>query len=127
MMTLSVTLLYGGLLMLLLTALGMNVSLTRGKTASFIGAQVSPELNRVIRLHGNAAEWVPPFVVLLGLLEGSGLGSLPLHVLGGSFLAGRVLHALGVAKKNQASVVGATITYLCMSVASVWAVARHFA
>jgi uncharacterized membrane protein YecN with MAPEG domain len=121
-----VTLLYGGLLGLLLTSLGALVSASRGKVQSFVGGQVTPDLHRVIRAHGNAAEWIPPFIVLLALLELGGVGSLALHLLGGGFLLGRVLHAFGVLKKNPASVAGATITYGIMVVTGVWAVVAHF-
>jgi uncharacterized membrane protein YecN with MAPEG domain len=124
-----VTLLYGGLTALLLTLLGMNVTRLRRKHhAPATTVQLHPELHLAIRAHGNAAEWAPLGVVLLGLLEASGLGSTPLHVLGGALFGGRALHAAGFIWRPKGLAAGAaTINYLVMLVLSVWAIARHFA
>ena len=125
-MRLSVTLLYGGLCALLVTALGVWVSILRLRTGTYLGKELPRELVRPIRAHGNAAEWVPLGLVLLALLEASGVSSVALHVLGGTLLTERVLHAVGVLGKNRASMVAAALNYLVMSAMGVWAVALHF-
>jgi uncharacterized protein len=126
-MTLPATLIYGGMTGLLVTALGANVSRLRGTTTG-IGTPLPPELMRPVRAHGNAAEWVPLGILLLLVLELSGAGSrFTLHLLGGSFFLGRVLHAAGVYTRSPLSAVGAGINYLVLTVMSVWAIALRFA
>ena len=52
--------------MLLYFALALNVSLTRQRTKTGIGtgSDLSGPLNKAVRAHGNAAEYVPVFVTL---------------------------------------------------------------
>jgi uncharacterized membrane protein YecN with MAPEG domain len=124
----TITLLYGGLTSLLLALLGLNVSLARVSSGAGLHSQVDAEMHRRIRSHGNAAEWVPISVLLLLVLELSGAPSLPLHALGGSVFAGRLLHAGAVlGKKKLGSVIGATLTYVATISMSGWAVWMHFA
>ncbi len=125
-MSLSVTLLYGGLTAALVTLLGVNVSLLRLRKKAFVGQQPA-ELVFAIRAHGNAAEWVPLGLVLLAALELSGLGSLPLHLLGGGLLLARLLHAAGLYLKNGLGSAGATLNYVVVGAMSGWAVLLHFA
>ena len=56
----------------LLFGLGLVVSLTRGKTQVLIGVTDDPDhiLNRIVRVHGNTAEYAP-FLALLFLLCGA--------------------------------------------------------
>lgn len=125
-MTVSVSLLYGGLNVLLVTALGANVSRERGVQKAGLG-QVPEGLVRPVRAHGNAAEWTPLALVGLLLLELSGVGSLALHLLGGGFLLGRVLHAAGVLLKVPLSAAAAGLNYLTLGVMGGWALWLHFA
>jgi uncharacterized membrane protein YecN with MAPEG domain len=126
-MALQATLIYGGMTALLVTLLGANVSRMRG-TSVGIGDPLPPEMVRPVRAHGNAAEWAPLGILLLGMLELSGAGSrFTMHLLGGSFFLGRVLHAAGVYSRTPLSVVGAGINYLVLLVMSVWAIAQRFA
>jgi uncharacterized membrane protein YecN with MAPEG domain len=125
-LAISTTLLYGGLCALLVTALGTWVSLLRIKANSYIDKEPPPSLNRPIRAHGNAAEWVPLGVLLLLLLELSGVPATWMHVLGGSFLAGRLMHALGALANLKISTVGATVNYIVLAVMSGWCVFLHF-
>jgi len=124
-MSISVTLLYGGLNVLLVTALGMNVSRMRGVLKAGLG-QVPEGLVRPVRAHGNAAEWAPLGIFGLLLLELAGVGSLALHLLGGGFLLGRVLHAAGVLLKTPLSAAAAGLNYLTLAVMGGWAVWLHF-
>jgi uncharacterized membrane protein YecN with MAPEG domain len=121
-----VTLLYGGLNGLVVTLLGVNVSRMRG-TAVGIDAQLPEALRRPVRAHGNAAEWVPIGLVLLLVLEASGAGNrFWLHLLGGTFFLGRVLHAAGALGRNPLQAAGAALTYLVLLTMGVWAVAWRF-
>jgi uncharacterized membrane protein YecN with MAPEG domain len=121
----SVTLLYAGLCGLLVTLLGMYVSAQRSKHKAATG-QLPEAIIRPVRAHGNATEWIPTGLLLLLLLELSHIGNVSLHVLGGGFLLGRLIHAFGMLNKSPIGVVGAGINYLLMLVMSVWAVCQHF-
>jgi uncharacterized membrane protein YecN with MAPEG domain len=100
------------ILVLLYFALALNVSLTRQRTKTGIGtgSDLSGPLNKAVRAHGNAAEYVPIFVALFLYFLMSGAGGWitmlmtpsfnapphPLRALGalGTYLGG---FALGVA------------------------------
>lgn len=126
-MHVHVTLLYGGLTFLLVLFLGLNVSRARGTHKASFGTM--PEvMNREIRAHGNAAEWAPLAIILLLLLELSGVSSLALHLLGGSILLGRVVHGVGalIPKRNPLTTAGATMNYLVTLVLCVWVLVQHF-
>jgi uncharacterized membrane protein YecN with MAPEG domain len=55
-----------GVLVILYFALGLNVSRLRGQTQTGIGTGADPSgpLNKAVRAHGNAAEYVPIFLAL---------------------------------------------------------------
>jgi len=126
-MPFPVTLLYGGLTALLVTVLGGNVTRLRRRHRVPVDRPIPEELVRPVRAHANAAEWVPLGLLLLLLLEGSGVRSLALHLLGGFFLLGRVLHAVGVYSRSPLLTVGAALNYLLLLYMSLWAIVRHFA
>jgi uncharacterized membrane protein YecN with MAPEG domain len=123
---LKTTLLYGGLNALLVTLLGINVSLVRMRDSIYAGAELPKGLLRKVRAHGNAAEWVPLGIVMLLVLELSGAGPLSLHVFGGAFLVARLLHALGFLARLPTSVIGATLTYATLAGMSGYALWLHF-
>jgi hypothetical protein len=123
---LKVTLLYGGLCALLVTLLGINVSLRRMFGKIYVGAEVPKRMQVMVRAHGNGAEWVPLGIILLWLLESSGVPSLWLHIFGGTFLAARLLHAGGFILRIPTSVIGATLNYTVLATMSVWALRLHF-
>lgn len=125
-MSVPVSLLYGGLNALLLTALSINVSLARGRYKLGVASAHPPEFVRPLRAHGNAAEYVPVGLILLLLLELAGVGTVALHVLGGAFLAGRLFHAVGMLRPSPLAAVGAGINYLALLVMSFWAIWAHF-
>jgi uncharacterized membrane protein YecN with MAPEG domain len=121
-MLLHVSLLYGGLTVLLVTLLGGNVSRLRGKLQAGAGTALPPDLVRPHRAHGNATEWVPLWLALLVALELSGrVSPLWLHLLAGAFFGGRVLHAVGFYRRSSLVAVGAGLTYLVMLVMGGWA------
>ena len=67
----NIALMSGGLLALLLFGLSLTVSLTRGKTKRGYGTDSDPTawLTKVVRAQGNAAEYVPLFIILMLILE----------------------------------------------------------
>jgi uncharacterized protein len=86
-----------GVLVLLYFALALNVSRLRGKTKTGIGTGADPSgpLNKAVRAHGNAAEFVPLFVALFlyfSVTAPSGWISWVVVLV----TVARVLHAVGM-------------------------------
>lgn len=92
-MPLPVTAIYAGLAGLLLTLCAMRVPPLRMKLRQSLGDGGHADLQRAMRLHGNAAEHIPITLILLGLVEGLGGAPWLLHLIGGTLLLGRLLHA----------------------------------
>ncbi len=91
---LPVTSVFAGLLALWLIFLQSQVIAFRGKRRVALGDGGYEDGMRLIRAHGNAAETVPIFLILLGLAEGMGAPGWVVALLGMVFLVGRVLHGL---------------------------------
>jgi uncharacterized membrane protein YecN with MAPEG domain len=85
------------ILVLLYFVLAVNVSLTRGKTKTGIGTGTDPDgpLNKAVRAHGNAAEFIPIFVALFLYFLMSGAGGWITWVAIMVTIA-RILHAIGM-------------------------------
>ena len=86
-----------GVLVLLYFALALNVSRMRGKTKTGIGAGDDPSvpLNKAVRAHGNAAEYIPIFVALFLYLLLSGTGGW-LEWVAVIITVSRILQAMGL-------------------------------
>jgi uncharacterized membrane protein YecN with MAPEG domain len=84
-------------LVLMYFALALNVSLTRGRTHTGIGGGDDPSgpMNRAMRAHGNAAEYVPIFVALFLYFLVSGSGGW-IEWVAVIVTVCRVLHAIGM-------------------------------
>jgi uncharacterized membrane protein YecN with MAPEG domain len=124
----QVTLLYGGLLGLLVAALGINVTLVRWKVGVYVDPAAPPKkLFVAIRAHGNAIEWTPMLVIMMLLVEVSGGSSLWLHIVGGLVVLARVLHGVGFSTRLRTSVAGAGLTWLVAVWLPWWALWLHFA
>lgn len=93
-MPLPVTGLFAGLLALWLIFLQVRViGFRRGQKVS-LGHGESEMGERLVRAHGNAAENVPIFLIMLGLSEGLGTPAWVLGLIGALFTLGRVLHGV---------------------------------
>lgn len=99
----AITALYGGLLGLLFLALCWQVVNHRRKGRVGLGTGGNADLERAIRVHGNFAEYVPLFLVLLLVAELGGAPAWLLHVLGGVFVLSRAAHAWGLSKSGGTS------------------------
>ncbi len=86
-----VTPLYAGLLVLWFLVLAWRVIRRRGHGIS-LGDGGDPAMLRVIRGHGNFAEYVPLALLLLAILELCNFSAYVLHGLGAMLLVGRLLH-----------------------------------
>ena len=76
--------------------LALYTSRGRAKFKTGLGDGGHEELERRIRMHGNLTENAPMFLILLGLVESSGLHPWLATVLGPVFVVCRVSHAYGL-------------------------------
>ncbi len=94
----KITLLFASLHVLLMLALAARVVMHRRTHRIGIGHGGDKDLARKVRAHGNFIEYVPVALLMLGLLELSGLGAAWLWGLGGALLLARALHAYGLSR-----------------------------
>ena len=93
MTTVPLTLLFAGCCALVQCALTAWVIRRRAQTGIYFLDGGDEPLMRRVRAHGNFAETAPMALLLMALLEISGLGRAWLITLGVSLLLGRLLHA----------------------------------
>lgn len=114
-MLLPVTALYAAILTLILMALAINVTLHRRKLRVGLGDGSNPVMLRMVRIHGNAVEYIPIAVLLMVVYELNGGSHTILHVCGCALILGRVLHAAGLWNSDGQSpgrALGQTLTWL---------------
>jgi len=92
----TITGFYLGVLALLYVVLGLQVSRLRRGNRVVFGDGDNIKLRSAIRAHGNFAEYVPIIVLLVAMLEMSGLPATRVHLLMGALLVARLLHPLGM-------------------------------
>ena len=112
-----ISLLFASLHAIVYVALAMRVVLHRRATRIGVGHGGDEALTRRVRVHGNFAEYVPLALLLLALLELSGVGAGLLWSFGAALLAGRVLHAIGLGGSSGYSFgrfSGALLTFLVL-------------
>lgn len=123
-----ITAVYAALLGLLVVLLSVVVIKLRRSLRVGIGDGGNRDLQRAIRVQGNATEYVPLFLMLLAVFELNHGSPLFLHAMGAVFFLGRMLHAWGLygtAGASTARVIGtiATMSVLVsMAVANIWRV-----
>lgn len=86
-----------------------------------LGDGQQPELIKVVRIHGNFAEYVPFLLLLLLILELQGAALWQLHLIGALTLGGRVLHAIGLLKTSGTSAprfIGMVSTFSALLIAA---------
>ena len=98
-------------------ALMIRVGLTRAKTQVGIGDGGDHALARKIRVHGNLIENAPIFLIMLGLLEMSGINRPVVTSLGLAFFLVRIAHAYALSSTAGASplrAIGVFGTIFCL-------------
>ena len=121
-----IALLFASLHILLMLALAMRVVGHRRALKIGIGDGGDKRLARKVRVHANFIEYVPVALLMLALLELSGLGAMWLWALGGTLLLSRVLHAAGLSRSAGYSFGrfwGTVLTWgvlVAMAVAGLW-------
>lgn len=98
-----ITGLYAGITGLLLVVLYIRISQRRLTTKIGVGSGGDAELEQRVRAHGNLIEAAPFALILLYLIEQTGLGSMYVHALGALFIAARLAHAQGMSTSTGRS------------------------
>jgi uncharacterized membrane protein YecN with MAPEG domain len=102
-MYLYITSLYAAVLVCMYVLLSLRVSILRKKYNAALGSGSHLELKRFIRVHGNFSEYVPVFLILLGIMEINQYSLDLLNSFGSVFLVARVCHMVGVGKIEKFS------------------------
>jgi uncharacterized protein len=97
------TVVFAGILAIMLVFLSVRVSRLRFRHRVGIGDGGKADLARAIRVQGNFAEYVPIALVLLLLVELAGYLPWVVQVLGGALVLGRLLHAFGLSRSSGES------------------------
>ncbi len=128
-MPLPVTAMHASLLAVLVVILALLVVRLRRGLKVGLGDGGNRDLARAIRVHGNAIESIPLFLILLGVYELNGGSATLLHVFGGVFFLARVLHARGMlatAGASRGRVIGTIGTNTCLLGLAIANVVRVF-
>ena len=115
-MILPITLTIAGAAAILHVWLSLRVSRLRRPLQIGVGDGGNDVLMRRMRAHGNFAENVPIFLVLLGFLELATGGNLWLWGAGILFILARILHAFGMDRPgaNAMRVIGIAVSWLVL-------------
>ena len=93
-----ITGIYAGICGLLLGVLYVRISQRRLTTKIGVGSGGDAELEQRVRAHGNLVESAPFALVLLYLIEQTGLSSTYIHVFGAAFVFAGVYLARKITK-----------------------------
>jgi uncharacterized membrane protein YecN with MAPEG domain len=126
----TITAIYAALLGLLSVAVAFPAGSLRGKLNISVGDGGNPDLLLAMRRHANFVEWVPLALILIALLELTGVNKIAIHTLGAALVVARSAHAIGIQKDTMKSLgrfIGASGTALIVIVSSVWLLIHSFA
>jgi uncharacterized membrane protein YecN with MAPEG domain len=129
-MPMPITMLYTGLLGLVLLVLSIRVIQARGATKVFMGDGGNELMLRRMRGQANFVEYVPMALIMMALLELRATAPWVLHLLGATLLIGRLLHGYTFAFAKHfppGRFGGAVLTQLVVGMAAVLCVLKGFA
>lgn len=92
----SITIIYAGILALMLVALSAYVVAGRVKNRVSLGDGGNEDMTVRIRAHANFAEHVPLALIAMGLLETRGTAGWVLHLMGIVLVLSRLAHPIGL-------------------------------
>ncbi len=98
--SLEVTAFYTALLIIMQIVFTMAVIRIRFAKRISLGDNGNEMLQKRIRSHANFVEVVPPTLIALGLIEYMTANTTTIHILGVVFIAARLLHYIGINKKD---------------------------
>ena len=114
-----ITGLYAAIAALLIVIFAVRVTLRRRAISVGIGTGGDAILARRVRVHANAAEYLPLALILLLILELNQTQPLLLHVFGCLLIVGRLLHAWGLSSSaglTPGRGIGMVLTWLTIAV-----------
>lgn len=129
-MLVPVTAIYGALLALILVILTVPVIKLRQGLRVGLGDGGQTSLQQAVRAHGNAAEYIPLFIVLLAVYEINHAPAIALHIFGVVFILSRLAHASGLYQTSGASsgraagMIGTLTALVALAIANVIQVIR---
>lgn len=115
----TITALYAAILAIIIVALGINVTVYRTKLQVSLGDGGKPEMLRMVRMHGNAVEYVPLALALMLIYEINGGFHWLLHGVGIALVIGRLLQTWGMWTSDIPGFgrgAGQTLTWLSVAV-----------
>lgn len=119
---LHITGLFAGILGLLIIFLAFKVVVFRRTKKVGIGDNGDMAGQLIIRTHGNAVEYIPMMLILMGFYELNGGSALVLYIMGGLTVLSRIMHAFGLSKSAGISTgrfYGTALTWLIIVVLAV--------
>ena len=123
-MTLPITL--GAVAAAALINLWLTIRCGQVRTAEkvSVGDGGNDKLIRRMRAHSNFTENTPIVLVMIAALELAHMGSTPLAAVAGVYMAGRVMHGLGMDGGSFATgrMIGTLITMLTQLGLAIWAI-----
>lgn len=91
-MTVSITLIYAGIIAALMAVLSTMAAMKRGTTGIALGDGGNRDLALSLRRFGNLSEYAAMAIVMLLLMELAGVAPIWLHAYGIALVAVRILH-----------------------------------
>ena len=126
----SITLISAGLMGLLLFVLSANVIRWRVRTRTSLGDGGDVNLMAAIRAQANLTEYAPLLLILIGLLDYSGVQPFALLSIAVLAVVGRYLHGWGIAQggdnPNPARRIGMLMTFTALVAGSVAALLKGY-
>jgi uncharacterized protein len=92
---------YAALLAILFIVLSIRAIRQRRSLKINLGDAGNKDMQRAMRVHANFAEYVPLCLLMIYLVEQSGVYAWFVHALGMGLLVGRLSHAYGVSQKRE--------------------------
>lgn len=92
---------YAALMAIFFVVLSIRTIRQRRKLKIGLGDFGNKDMQRTIRVHANFAEYVPLGLLMIYLVEQSGVYAWFVHLLCLGLLVGRLLHAYGVAQSKE--------------------------
>ncbi|MEK6806702.1 MAG: MAPEG family protein [Pseudomonadota bacterium] len=109
------TMFYAGLLAIWFFVLSWRVIQKRTSGKINLGDGGNEEMLRRIRGHANFAEYVPMALILIAMVEETGMAKWVVHALGGALLTARLLHGIAFSFTEKwflGRFVGTLITFI---------------
>ena len=129
-MSITITALYTAILSLIVVALAINVTAHRVKLSVPLGDGGNPQMLRMIRLHANAAEYIPLACLLMLIYEINSGWHAALHTAGIVLIVARLVQTWNMWETENAGFgrrTGQALTWLTiivLALLNVWQIAH---